>query len=148
MKDLLTGEAFKRDDIITLQDPKQMDRRNMANAWFVQKGLDKKGKCLYMCACVCECERGFVPSSRCRTPSGSTDATCQMHGLFKRGCIRKASVCVCIYIVCMCVRTCACVSAIISPFTCMFIWVRADERDSHYYCLYCSMWFFILICRR
>ncbi len=46
MKDLLTGEAFKRDDIITLQDPKQMDRRNMANAWFVQKGLDKKGKFL------------------------------------------------------------------------------------------------------
>jgi peptidyl-prolyl cis-trans isomerase-like 2 len=40
-KDLLSGESFTRDDIITLQDPQQ--KRNAASAWHIVQGLSAKG---------------------------------------------------------------------------------------------------------
>jgi len=38
-KDLISGEPFTKKDIITLQDPNNLEKRNTANFFFVQKGL-------------------------------------------------------------------------------------------------------------
>jgi peptidyl-prolyl cis-trans isomerase-like protein 2 len=42
-KDLLTDEAFKRSDVVTLQDPLDLKARTLDNFDHVKRGLDVKG---------------------------------------------------------------------------------------------------------
>jgi len=39
LKDLLTGEPFTKDDIIVLQDPKDVESKQLANFHYIQQGL-------------------------------------------------------------------------------------------------------------
>ena len=42
--DLLTEEPFKREDIITIQDPMNPEKNNFANFYYIKKGLSVKKK--------------------------------------------------------------------------------------------------------